>query len=127
MHCYRLSLVVVATLSFAVPVRADTAKPIYRIDSATAKVEKNRLVISASGAVRSGGWNNPRLRLKEISVPEGSTLRVVFLAVPPSPRQTVVNALLPVSARRVARLPRYGAKHVEIVAETNSVVVPIRR
>ena len=103
------------------------AKLIYRIDSATAKIEKHHLVISAQGAVNSGGWNNPHLRLKEISVPETKTLQLIFVAIPPAREKAVVQALLPVSASKIAKLPRYGAKEIRIVAETNSIVVPITR
>jgi hypothetical protein len=117
----------VLALSFAAPAQAGEAKLIYRIDSATAKIEKHHLVISAKGAVRTGGWNRPHLRIKEISVPETATLQVIFVAIPPPPSQAVVQALLPVSARKVAKLPRYGAKEIRIVTETNSITVPITR
>lgn len=120
-------LVLVAALSLATPAIAGDAKLVYRIDSATAKIEKRHLVISARGAVNSGGWNNPHLRVKEIVVPETNTLQVIFVAIPPSRQKAVVQALLPVSASKVAKLPRYGAKEIRIVAETNSIVVPITR
>jgi len=117
----------VAALSVAASAFAGDAKLIYRIDSATAKIEKHRLVISARGAVNSGGWNNPHLRLKEIVVPETKTLQVIFVAIPPARQKAVVQALLPVSASKVAKLPHYGAKEIRILAETNSIVVPITR
>lgn len=120
-------LILVATLSLAAPASAGSARLIYRIDSATARIEKHHLVISAKGAVRTGGWNRPDLRLKEITVPETKTLQVIFVAIPPPSKQAVVQALLPVSARKVTKLPRYGAKEIEIVSETNSIVVPITR
>jgi hypothetical protein len=120
-------LVLVAALSIAAPAEAASATLVYRIDSATAKIEKRHLVISAKGAVRTGGWNKPDLRLKYIAVPETKTLQVIFVAIPPPRKQAVVQALLPVSARKVTKLPRYGAKQIRIVAETNSIVVPITR
>jgi hypothetical protein len=127
MHARSALLFLVAALSLASPAIAGDAKLIYRIDSATAKIEKHHLVISAQGAVNSGGWNNPHLRLKEIVVPETRTLQVIFVAIPPSRQKAVVQALLPVSASKVAKLPRYGAKEIRIVAETNSITVPITR
>ena len=127
MHARSAFFILVAALSLATPAIAGDAKLIYRIDSATAKIEKHHLVISAQGAVNSGGWNSPHLRLKEIVVPETKTLQVIFVAIPPPPQKAVVQALLPVSASTVAKLPRYGAKEIRIVAETNSIVVPITR
>lgn len=127
MHARSAFLTLVSALLLASPTIAGEAKLIYRIDSATAKIEKRHLVISAQGAVNSGGWNNPHLRLKEIVVPETNTLQVIFVAIPPSREKTVVQALLPVNASKVTTLPRYGAKEIRIVAETNSIVVPITR
>ena len=120
-------LFLVAALALSVPAFAGDAKLIYRIDSATAKIEKHRLVISAQGAVNSGGWNNPHLRLEQIVVPETKTLQVIFVAIPPTRQKAVVQALLPVSASKVTKLPHYGAKEIRIVGETNSIVVPITR
>jgi len=127
MHRRSAFPILVAALLLAAPATAGGAKLVYRIDSATAKIEKHRLVISARGAVKSGGWNNPRLRLAEISLPETTTLQLIFVAVPPPRSEAVVQALLPVSASKVSHLPHYGAKQIRIVAETNSIVVPITR
>jgi hypothetical protein len=52
---------------------------------------------------------------------------LIFVAIPPPRKEAVVQALLPVSANKVARLPHYGAKQIRIVAETNSIIVPITR
>jgi hypothetical protein len=127
MHARSVLLILVAALSLATPAIAGDAELIYRIDSATAKIEKHRLIISAQGAVNSGGWNNPHLRVKEIVVPETKTLQLIFVGIPPSRQKSVVQALLPVSASKIAKLPRYGAKEIRIVAKTNSIVVPITR
>jgi hypothetical protein len=120
-------LFLVAAISLAAPAIAGDAKLIYRIDSATAKIEKHYLVISAQGAVKSGGWNSPRLRLKEITLPETTTLQMIFVAIPPARKESVVQALLPVTASKIAHLPHYGAKQITIVAEKNSITVPITR
>ena len=90
-------------------------------------VVNRHLVISANGAVRSGGWGAPRLWVRSPAAPEASTLEVEFVARPPGPRAAVVQALLPVAAFKRARLPNYGTVRVKIVSETNSVTVPINR
>ena len=115
-----------AALLLARAAAADTAL-IYRVDSARASIVRNHLVISANGAVNSGGWTRPELVIRRPSVPEARTIHVEFVARPPASRETVIRALLPVSARRSAELPRYGAKEVKVIAATNSVTIPITR
>ena len=122
-----LTLSIAAAISLGAQALADPLTPIYRVDSATAVIVKRQLVISASGAVRSGGWDRPRLWVKEPSAPEAATLEVQFVARPPASREIVVQALLPVAARKVARLPNYATVRVKIIAETNSLTVPITR
>lgn len=109
----------------AAPASAAGGKLIYKVDQATAVVEDRKLVITAKGAVRSGGWERPYLRVKSVWVPESDTLVVEFLASPPSSRAMVIQAILPVEATVTAPLPHYGAVQVKIVSETNSVTVPI--
>jgi hypothetical protein len=104
---------------------AAPAKLVYRIDRATATVAHNRLVISARGAVSTGGWMRPLLRLREASAGEMATLEAEFVATPPGHRAAVAHAILPVSARLAAPLPHTGAVRVKIVSQTNSVMVPI--
>ena len=106
---------------------AAPAKLVYRIDRATATVAHNRLVIVARGAVSTGGWLKPLLRSHEASASEVATLVVEFLATPPRHRAAVAHAILPVSARLAAPLPRYAIAQVKIVSQTNSVTVPITR
>ncbi len=105
---------------------ADTAL-IYRVDSASATIVRHHLVISASGAVDSGGWSKPALLIRQVSAPEATTIKIEFVARPPASRDAVVRALLPVSVHKTLSLPRYGAKDVKISAATNSVTVPIKR
>ena len=106
---------------------AAPAKLVYRIDRAAAMIEHNRLVITARGAVSTGGWANPLLRLREASAREAATLEVEFVATPPRHRAAVAQAILPVSARLAARRPRQGVVQVKVVSQTNSVMVPIAR
>jgi len=106
---------------------AAPAKLVYRIDRATATISHDRLVIAARGAVSTGGWVKPLLRLHEASAAEAPTLAVEFVATPPRHRAAVAQAILPVSARLAARLPRYGVVKVKVISQTNSVTVPITR
>ena len=106
---------------------ADAAVPpklVFRVDRATATISHRHLVITAGGAVCSGGWGNPTLRVLA-AAPEAKTIEVEFMARPPRHRAAVVQAILPVSAKLKTGLPRYGAVEVKIVSENNSVTVPI--
>ena len=104
---------------------AAPAKLVYRIDRATAMVAHNRLIITARGAVSTGGWMKPQLRVHEASAAEAATLEVEFVATPPRHRAAVAHAILPVGARLAARLPHYGVMQVKVVSQTNSVMVPV--
>jgi hypothetical protein len=106
---------------------AAPAKLVYRIDRATATIAHSSLVIVARGAVSTGGWLKPLLRVREASAREAATLEVEFVATPPRHRAAVAHAILPVSARLAARLPHTGVVQVKIVSQTNSVTVPITR
>jgi hypothetical protein len=98
---------------------------IYRVDSVTAKIVKNQLVVTASGAVSSGGWTRPRLHLTP-HVPEAPDEVIEFQASPPLGNAVVIQALLPVSATAVFPLPHYGAIRVKVTAQTNAVTAPIQ-
>ena len=106
---------------------AAPAKLVYRIDRVTATVAHNHLIIVARGAVSTGGWVKPLLRLHEVSAAEAAMLEVEFVATPPRHRAAVAHAILPVSARLSAPLPHYAIVQVKIVSQTNSVTVPITR
>lgn len=99
--------------------------PVYKVDNATAQVTGHKLTISVTGAVRTGGWQNPQLRVKPQHAPETDTLEVEFLATPPAKDATVIQALLPVSTTITTGLPRYATTKVKIVAESNAITVPI--
>jgi hypothetical protein len=119
-------LAVAAAILLSPRAMADTAL-IYRVDSASATIVQHHLVISANGAVSSGGWSKPELVIKQPSAPEARTIKIKFVARPPAPHEAVVRALLPISVRKTLSLPRYGAKEVKITTATNSVTVPITR
>lgn len=98
---------------------------IYKVDSAAAQVTGRKLTISAQGAVRTGGWQNPQLRALPQRIAETDTLVVEFVATPPPRDATVIQALLPVAATITVGLPRYATTKVKVVAETNAVTAEI--
>jgi hypothetical protein len=100
-------------------------KLVYRVDSATAQIENGRLVVTASGAVKSGGWTRPVLRLH--GSPQADTLVMDFAATPPRSKRVVVQAILPITVTLKAAPPHDGTVQVKLVSQTNSVTVPIVR
>ncbi|MBU6297444.1 MAG: hypothetical protein KGJ79_06330 [Alphaproteobacteria bacterium] len=114
-------LIVVAAGAYG----ATATKLVYRVDRATATIDDRHLVITARGAVPTGGWAKPELRVRVSSVPEAKTLEVYFMAKPPQPGAAVIQAIVPLRARVSRRLPRYGIAEVKVVSQTNSVTVPI--
>ena len=116
-----LSVLVAATATDAVA----GSKLIFKVDRVTATTVGNHLVVSATGAVNSGGWSEPRLRLQEPHVPESDTEVIEFFATPPRANEVVIQALLPVSVTAKLPLPHYATVQVEVVAESNSVTAPI--
>jgi hypothetical protein len=122
-------LIVAAVLSALAAATAtegvSAEKLIYKVDQVTATTVRNHLVVTASGAVTSGGWTSPRLHLKEFHIPESDTEVIEFLATPPRADAVVVQALLPVSVTAKLSLPRYGTVQVKVVSETNGVTAPI--
>jgi hypothetical protein len=121
-----------AIAAFALALAAATAsaadaapKLILRVDKVTAAIINNRLMVSASGAVNSGGWTMPRLHLQEVRVPESDTEVFEFLATPPTPSTVVIRALLPVQTTAVFPLPRYATVQVKVQAANNAITAPI--
>ena len=120
---------VFAGLMASTPVDAAAARAqlIYKVDHVTASIQGGKLIVNASGAVNSGGWENPKLRIKEIHIPESATLDIEFVATPPPKDAVVIQALLPVAATLSAPLPPYGTTQVKVEAESNSVTAPISK
>jgi hypothetical protein len=120
-------LVAAAALALAAATATVAApKPIYQVDSVSAKTVGRNLIVTASGAVNSGGWTSPHLRLSESHKPESDTEVFEFVASPPPPGTVVVQTLLPVTASATLALPTYGVVQVKVIAESNSVTTPIR-
>lgn len=118
-----MTLALAAATATAAPV---TTKRIYKVDAVSVKISGKSLLVTATGAVNSGGWTSPQLRLREPHAPESDTAVVDFLAKPPQPTEVVIQALIPVSATARLPLQPYGTVQVQVVAETNSVTAPIR-
>lgn len=129
MRSVRHFLVTIAVLGLAAATATAalaTPKLIYKVDTVTVKASGSDLVVTASGAVNSGGWTLPHLHIREARAAEADTAVVEFLATPPQPNVVVIQALVPVSAMARFPLPRYGTVQVQVVAETNSVTAPVR-
>jgi hypothetical protein len=126
----RMRLNVLTAAVFALAAATATAanaapKIIYKVDKVTAAIIRGHLVVSASGAVDTGGWFNPRLHLKDPHAAEGDTAVIEFQATPPHPSTFVIQALLPLSTTAVFPLPHAGTTQVRVEAENNSISAPI--
>ncbi|MEJ0025414.1 MAG: hypothetical protein WDN01_05240 [Rhizomicrobium sp.] len=122
----RLFAAAIFALGAATATAADAAPTlVFKVDKVTAAIVRNHLVVSATGAVRTGGWRQPRLHMREFHIPESDTEIIEFLASPPAAGAVVIQALLPVTATAVFPLPRYATVQVKVVSETNSITAPI--
>ena len=99
---------------------------VYRVDQATAIKDGQYLVVRVKGAVRSGGWENPRLVVRR-NAASTRNLEVRFIATPPGNASAVVQSLVPMSASMRTRAPGKPVAAVKIVSETNSVTAQIVR
>jgi hypothetical protein len=113
-------LSVFAVCLVALPAQA-AEKRVWRVDSVVATRAGNNVVVQVKGAVKSGGWSRPRLKL---SRGDGHTLVVEFLAQPPAADAVVITALMPVTAKARLRAGR-GIVTVKAVAEANDVTAQI--
>jgi hypothetical protein len=86
---------IVAIFLFASPALA-ADKRVFRIDSLIATQKGGEITIQVKGAVQSGGWTRPRLHVMHN---DGRVMRVEFLATPPPPEMTVIDGLVPVTAK----------------------------
>ena len=118
-----MALCLAAATATAAPA---TPKMIYKVDAVTVKLSGKSMLVTASGAVNSGGWTAAHLRLREAHRPESDTAVVDFLATPPSASEVVIQALIPVTVSATFSLPPYGTVQVQVTAQTNSVTAPIR-
>lgn len=114
---------IVLSNSPAIAASKPNAQLIQKIDHASASFRDGKLTISAKGAVSSGGWENPQLKLLQHKS-KAATLVVEFRANPPAKNLRVIQALLPVSAVTTVKAA-HGVTNVRVVSKTNSVTVTI--
>lgn len=114
------TLVIACALFCAAPALA-ADKRVLRIDSLIASQKKGVITLTAKGAVQSGGWTNARLHVVRR---DGRTLTVEFLATPPPPGMTVIDAVVPVSAD--ARV-KGRATSVHVLADQNEITSQVLR
>jgi len=119
---------IVAAALAAATATASAAAPklIQRVDTVSVSIDHNQLVVTANGAVNSGGWTSPHLQHKPSPTAESNTDEFEFVATPPPSDAAVVQALIPVAVSGRFALPHYGAVQVKILAESNSVTAPLR-
>lgn len=106
------------------PASAQAQALVLRVDQATAVLDGPNLIVHVKGAVRSGGWEHPRLVVRRGSG-EKSDLEVQFLATPPGNSSAVVQSVLPMNVSLKTRAPRKSITAVKVVSETNTVTTQI--
>jgi hypothetical protein len=96
-------------------------KRVYKIDSLIASMKRGVIVVQASGAVQSGGWSKPHLRVLHN---DGHTITVEFLAAAPPPGMTVIEAIVPITA--TAQIKARGRiASVHAFAEANEITAQV--
>jgi hypothetical protein len=98
-------------------------KAVYRVDRVSVTAEGNKITIDASGAVRTGGWFEPRLVVKAAG---GPTMVLELRAIPPLQDDAVIQSLMPVEASTTLRMPA-NVSSVQVISETNTVSEAVGR
>lgn len=114
--------ILASTPAFAAPHKA-AAEPIFKVDTVSATADEGRLVITARGAVSSGGWTNPYLRQKNSK--DAHVMAFEFVAVPPPPDAAVIQALVPIEARTTTSVPLARISEVRVDAASNEATIAI--
>ena len=115
----RLMLAACALLCAAPAFAAD--KRVYKVDSVIATLKRGVILVQASGAVTTGGWTKPHLHVLRN---DGHTITVEFLAAPPPPNMTVIEAIVPIAA--TARIKSRGRiTSVHAIAEANEITAQV--
>ncbi len=121
---YSFVIAIAATLAsvpaFAAPHKT-APEPIYKVDTVSATTDEGKLVVTAHGAVSSGGWSNPHLRQK--SSKDAHVMAFEFVAVPPPPDAAVIQALVPVAAK--ATVPAARISEIRVDAESNDAAIAV--
>jgi hypothetical protein len=119
----RLAAVLVAC-GLVVAAAPPLEKRVYKVDSVIATRHGRTLTVEAKGAVQTGGWRKPRLKV--LHGPDSRTLVVEFLAQPPPPGMTVIQALVPIRATLRLRLRRRVIS-VQAQAQANELTAQVLR
>src|SRR5882724_8348507 len=109
---------VLALLLCAMPALA-ADKRVFRIDSLIATRKNGVILVQAKGAVQTGGWTRAHLHVMH---GDGRTVTLEFLASPPPPGMTVIDALVPVAA---AVEIKGRAASVHVLAEENEIATQV--
>jgi hypothetical protein len=123
MRCLVLLLAVALSTPVLAADRSGAERPVNRIDSVIATVRQQSILIQVKGAVPTGGWKMPKLKLVR-SPADPHTVVVNFVATPPPANQAVIQGLLPVAANTVVPL-RKGVVTVRAVAAINEITTQI--
>jgi hypothetical protein len=123
-------LILAATLS-ALPLvaraQAPVPAPVFKVDGVTITVTpKHRLIVTANGAVRSGGWSNPQLRAGKHGE-DPHTLVFDLVANPPPKNAIVIEAIMPVQASESIAMPPSSITQIKVNSETGSATATINR
>lgn len=113
---FGFAAILAVTPAFAASHKA-SPEPVYKVDSVTATTDDGKLVVTARGAARSGGWTNPHLRPKLSK--DAHVMAFEFVAVPPSPDAAVIQALVPLEAQTTTQRPAARVSEIRVDAESN--------
>jgi hypothetical protein len=118
-------LAILAAIPFSAYAQSPSPVSVLRVDNVTlADASKNHLVITVKGAVRSGGWSKPQLR---IGKRDGGTLLFDLVAMPPPKNATFIEAVMPVQASETIAMPPQSVTQIKVISETNSATASINR
>jgi len=98
-------------------------KQVHRLDSVIATAVRGGVQVQVKGAVTSGGWTQPRLKLLK-NGPD--TVVLEFLAQPPGANAVVIQGLLPVSAQVTVKTGS-GVTSVRVEADANDITAQVLR
>jgi hypothetical protein len=116
-----------AVLPFGAFAQSPAATMVLKADNVTVTVTpKHRLVIIATGAVRSGGWSNPQLRAAKRG-DDPYTLVFDLVATPPPANAIVIEAIMPVQASETIAMPPSSITQIKVDSETGSATATIDR
>ena len=116
----KFAALLAALLLATAPVSA-AEKRVFRIDGLIATQKKGVILLEAKGAVPTGGWTKPRLHLVH---GDGHNLTVEFLATPPPPGMTVIDAVVPLTASAEIKAK---ATSVHVLADENEMTSQVLR